>query len=162
MPAASRPRLTALASGMASLKRREMKMDGAVSAEFERFWLVTTYVPNSGNKLVNLDYRTKEWEVDFRAYLAKLGQAKPVILCGDMNVAHSAIDLKNDKSNYNKSAGFTQAEIDELDKLIESGFQDSYRHLYPDQEAYTFWSYRAGARAKNVGWRLDYFLLQVW
>ena len=86
---------------------------------------------------------------------------KPVILCGDMNVAHSAIDLKNDKANYNKSAGYTQAEIDELDKLIECGYQDSYRHLYPDKEAYTFWSYRANARAKNVGWRLDYFLLQV-
>ena len=82
-------------------------------------------------------------------------------MCGDLNVAHTSIDLKNDKSNYNKSAGYTQAEIDEFDKLIESGFKDSYRELYPDKETYTFWSYMGGARAKNVGWRLDYFMLQV-
>jgi len=141
-------------------KAKHDKNGRVTAAEFEKFWLVTTYVPNSGQKLVNLEYRTEEWEVDFRKYLSKLGETKPVILCGDMNVAHSAIDLKNDKANYNKSAGYTQAEIDELDKLIESGYQDSYRHLYPDKEAYTFWSYRANARAKNVGWRLDYFLLQ--
>ena len=128
--------------------------------QYEKFYLVTTYVPNSGRGLVNLDYRTKEWDVAFRNYLSKLGEKKPVILCGDLNVAHTSIDLKNDKSNYNKSAGYTQAEIDELEKLLESGFVDSYRELYPEKEAYTFWSYMGGARAKNVGWRLDYFLLQ--
>ena len=108
-----------------------------------------------------LDYRCEEWETDFRQYLIKLGETKPVILCGDLNVAHSAIDLKNDKANYNKTSGYTQREIDELDKLLEAGFVDSYRELYPDAETYTFWSYMGGARAKNVGWRLDYFLLQV-
>ena len=82
-------------------------------------------------------------------------------MCGDLNVAHTSIDLKNDKANYNKSAGYTQAEIDQFDKLIEAGFMDSYRKLYPDKETYTFWSYRSGARPKNVGWRLDYFMLQV-
>lgn len=131
-----------------------------VTAEFEKFYLVTTYVPNSGRGLVKLDYRTKEWDVAFRNYLVQLGESKPVILCGDLNVAHTSIDLKNDKSNYNKSAGYTQAEIDEFDKLIESGFKDSYRELYPEKETYTFWSYMGGARAKNVGWRLDYFMLQ--
>jgi len=141
-------------------KRKHDVNGRVVSAEFEKFWLVTTYVPNSGRKLENLDYRTNEWEVDFRAYLAKLSESKPVILCGDMNVAHKPIDLTNDKRNYNKTAGYMQAEIDELEKMIESGFEDSYRKLYPDKEAYTFWSYMGGARAKNVGWRLDYFLLQ--
>ena len=128
--------------------------------QYEKFYLVTTYVPNSGRGLVNLDYRTKEWDVAFRNYLTKLGETKPVILCGDLNVAHASIDLKNDKSNYNKTSGYTQAEIDELEKLLDAGFVDSYRELYPEKEAYTFWSYIGGARAKNVGWRLDYFLLQ--
>jgi exodeoxyribonuclease III len=131
-----------------------------LTAEFEEFYLVTTYVPNSGQKLVNLDYRTKEWDIAFREYLIKLGESKPVIMCGDLNVAHTSIDLKNDKSNYNKSAGYTQAEIDQFDKLIEAGFMDSYRKLYPEKEIYTFWSYRGGSRPKNVGWRLDYFMLQ--
>merc|ERR1711962_29270 len=141
-------------------KSKHDKEGRVVTAEYEKFYLVTTYVPNSGRKLVNLDYRTKEWDVAFRKYLTKLGETKPVILCGDLNVAHTSIDLKNDKSNYNKSAGYTQAEIDEFEKLLESGFVDSYRELYPEKEAYSFWSYMGGARAKNVGWRLDYFLLQ--
>ena len=112
--------------------------------------------------MVKLDYRCNEWETDFRKYLLKLGETKPVVLCGDLNVAHKSIDLTNDKSNYNKSAGYTQREIDEFEKLLESGFQDSYRKLYPDKtDAFTFWSYMRGARAKNVGWRLDYFMLQV-
>ena len=118
-------------------------------------------MPNSGRGLVNIEYRCKEWEADFQKYLNKLGETKPVILCGDLNVAHTSIDLKNDKANYNKSAGYTQKEIDEFEKLIDSGFEDSYRTLYPDKEAYTFWTYMGGARAKNVGWRLDYFMLQV-
>jgi len=140
-------------------KPKHDKEGRVVTAEFEEFYLVTTYVPNSSRGLTNLDYRTKQWDVAFRNYLTQLGEAKPVILCGDMNVAHTSIDLKNDKANYNKSAGYTQAEIDEFEKLLESGFVDSYRELYPDKEAYTFWSYMGGARAKNVGWRLDYFLL---
>jgi len=140
-------------------KSKHDKEGRVVTAEYEKFYLVTSYVPNSGRGLVNLDYRTKEWDVAFRNYLNKLGELKPVILCGDLNVAHTSIDLKNDKSNYNKSAGYTQAEIDEFDKLLESGFIDSYRKLYPEEEAYTFWTYMGGARAKNVGWRLDYFLL---
>jgi len=140
------------------------KHDGegrSITAEFEKFYLVTTYVPNSGRGLVKLEYRTKEWDVDFRNYLLKLSEKKPVILCGDLNVAHTEIDLKNPKSNYNKTSGYTQAEIDELEKLMKAGFVDSYRKLYPTNEgAYTFWSYMGGARAKNVGWRLDYFMLK--
>jgi len=131
------------------------------TAEFEKFFLVTSYVPNSGRGLVNLDYRTNEWESDLRNYLTKLNKDKPVIYCGDLNVAHTAIDLKNDKSNYNKSAGYTQAEIDELEKLLELGYVDAYRKLYPaEEDCYTFWSYMGGARSKNVGWRLDYFLMK--
>lgn len=141
-------------------KKKHDEEGRSITAEFEKFYLVTTYVPNSGRKLERLDYRCQEWETDFREYLIKLGEKKPVILCGDLNVAHSAIDLKNDKANYNKTSGYTQREIDELDKLLEVGFVDSYRQLYPDAETYTFWSYMGGARAKNVGWRLDYFLLQ--
>ena len=118
-------------------------------------------MPNSGRGLVTIDYRCDEWETDFREYLVKLSETKPVILAGDLNVAATSMDLKNDKANYNKSAGYTQREIDEFDKLVKAGFQDSYRELYPDTEGYTFWSYMANARAKNVGWRLDYFMLQV-
>lgn len=130
------------------------------TAEFPKFFLVTSYVPNSGRGLVNLDYRTNEWESDLRKYLTKLNKDKPVIYCGDLNVAHTAIDLKNDKSNYNKTAGYTQAEIDELEKLLGLGYVDAYRKLYPaEEDCYTFWSYMGGARAKNVGWRLDYFLM---
>lgn len=131
------------------------------TAEFEKFYLVTSYVPNSGRGLVNLDYRTNEWESDLRNYLTKLNEKKPVIYCGDLNVAHTAIDLKNDKSNYNKTAGYTQAEIDELEKLLGLGYVDAYRKLYPaEEDCYTFWSYMGGARSKNVGWRLDYFLIK--
>jgi len=131
------------------------------TAEFEKFYLVTSYVPNSGRGLVNLDYRTNEWEADLRNYLTKLNEKKPVIYCGDLNVAHTEIDLKNDKSNYNKSAGYTQAEIDELEKLLGLGYVDAYRKLYPaEEDCYTFWSYMGGARSKNVGWRLDYFLMK--
>jgi len=124
--------------------------------------LVTTYVPNSGEGLARLDYRCNEWETDFRKYLIKLSDKKPVILCGDLNVAHKSIDLKNYNANYNKIAGYTQREIDEFEKLLDSGFQDSYRTLYPDTvDAYTCWSYKSNARINNVGWRLDYFMLQV-
>ncbi len=127
-------------------------------AEFKNFYLVNVYVPNSGQKLERLDYR-KKWDVDFRNYLTDLEKTKPVILCGDLNVAHRAIDLKNDKANYNKVAGYTQIEIDGMDNLINSGFVDSFRYFYPDEVAYTYWSYRFKARERNTGWRIDYFLV---
>lgn len=129
-----------------------------ITAEFDAFYLVNVYVPNSGQELVRLDYR-QQWDTDFRTYLSRLKEIKPVILCGDLNVAHQAIDLKNDKSNYNKTAGYTQIEIDGMDHLLEVGFVDSFRHFYPDTEAYTYWSYRFKARERNTGWRLDYFLV---
>ncbi|XP_013416767.1 DNA-(apurinic or apyrimidinic site) lyase isoform X2 [Lingula anatina] len=132
----------------------------AITAEYEKFYLVTSYVPNSGRGLVRLNYRTKEWDEAFREYLLGLEEKKPVILCGDLNVAHKAIDLANPKSNYNKTPGYTQAEIDGLSKLLDKGFVDSFRHLYPDVTgAYSFWTYMGNARSKNVGWRLDYFLI---
>jgi exodeoxyribonuclease-3 len=127
-------------------------------AEFDNFYLVNVYVPNSGRQLVRLDYRTK-WDADFLNYLKKLERIKPVIACGDFNVAHRPIDLKNDKSNYNKTAGYTQIEIDGMDNFIESGFIDSFRLLNPDEVAYTYWSYMFRARERNTGWRIDYFLV---
>ena len=129
-----------------------------VCAEYDRFYLVNVYVPNSGQDLVRLDYR-KKWDTDFRNYLLSLKETKPVLLCGDLNVAHQAIDLKNDISNYNKTAGYTQIEIDGMDNLLEAGFIDSYRYFYPEKEAYTFWSYRFKSRERNTGWRIDYFLV---
>lgn len=129
-----------------------------ITAEFEKFYLVAVYVPNAGKKLVRLDYRM-DWDKDFRAYLKELETKKPVVLCGDMNVAHQEIDLANPKTNK-KNAGFTQEERDSFSTLLDSGFVDSFRHLYPDKKgAYTFWTYMMNARAKNVGWRLDYFIL---
>lgn len=137
----------------------EHDLEGRVlCAEFEEFYLVNTYVPNSGAKLVRLDYR-KTWDDDFRLYLKNLQKTKPVILCGDLNVAHQAIDLKNDKANYNKTAGYTQVEIDGMDKLLNVGLVDSFRYFHPEEAAYTFWSYRFKSRERNTGWRLDYFLV---
>ena len=137
----------------------EHDQEGRVQcAEYENFYLVNVYVPNSGQKLVRLDYR-KQWDEDFRKYLENLKKKKPVILCGDLNVAHRAIDLKNDKSNYNKTAGYTQVEIDGMDNLLASGFVDSFRHFHPEKVAYTYWSYRFKARERNTGWRIDYFLV---
>lgn len=129
-----------------------------ICTEYDTFYLVNVYVPNSGQKLVRLDYR-QQWDVDFSAYLKNLEKTKPVIVCGDLNVAHRAIDLKNDKSNYNKTAGYTQIEIDGMDNLLKDHFVDSFRLLHPDEEAYTYWSYRFKARERNVGWRIDYFLV---
>ncbi len=127
-------------------------------AEYENFFLVNVYVPNSGQKLVRLDYRQK-WDADFLAYLKNLEKTKPVIACGDFNVAHRAIDLKNDKANFNKVAGYTQIEIDGMDKFLEDQFVDSFRLLHPDEVAYTYWSYRFKSRERNTGWRIDYFLV---
>lgn len=128
-----------------------------ICAEYHDFYLVNVYVPNSGKGLVRLNYR-KQWDADYLAYLIELNKIKPVIVCGDFNVAHHAIDLKNDKSNYNKTAGYTQTEIDGMDHLIKAGFTDVFRLKHPESIVYTYWSYRFNARAKNVGWRIDYFL----
>ena len=127
-------------------------------AEFDRFFLVNVYVPNSGQGLKRLDYR-EQWDTTFLKYLKELQTQKPVVLCGDMNVAHRPIDLKNDKSNYNKTAGYTQIEIDALDRLLASGLVDIYREQNPEKVAYTYWSYRFKARERNTGWRIDYFLI---
>lgn len=129
-----------------------------ICAEYEEFYLVNVYVPNSGQGLIRLDYR-QTWDEDFKEYLQNLKKKKPVILCGDLNVAHQAIDLKNDKANYNKSAGYTQIEIDGMTRLLNSGFVDTFRRFYPDTEAYSYWSYRFKARERNTGWRIDYFLV---
>ncbi|UXP33408.1 exodeoxyribonuclease III [Reichenbachiella agarivorans] len=130
-----------------------------ITAEFEDYFLTTVYVPNSKNDLSRLEYR-QGWDADFKNYLKNLEKTKPVIVCGDFNVAHKDIDLARPKANYNKSAGFTQAEIDGMDNFVAAGLIDSFRHLHPDQlDAYSWWSYRAGAKEKNVGWRIDYFLM---
>ena len=127
-------------------------------AEFDRFFLVNVYVPNSGQGLKRLDYR-EQWDTTFLKYLKELQTQKPVVLCGDMNVAHRPIDLKNDKSNYNKTAGYTQIEIDAMDRLLATGLADIYREQNPEKVAYTYWSYRFKARERNTGWRIDYFLI---
>ncbi|XP_048374050.1 DNA-(apurinic or apyrimidinic site) endonuclease [Sphaerodactylus townsendi] len=129
-----------------------------ISAEFPSYFLVTAYVPNAGRGLVRLEYRQR-WDKAFRSYLQGLAARKPLILCGDLNVAHQEIDLKNPKGNK-KNAGFTPEERAGFGELLEAGFSDTFRHLYPDTPyAYTFWTYMMNARAKNVGWRLDYFLV---
>lgn len=126
--------------------------------EFEDFFLICVYVPNSGSELARLDYRQK-WDADFLSYLKNLEKSKPVVVCGDFNVAHKAIDLARPKENYNKSAGYMQAEIDGMDNFVSNGLIDSFRLHHPETIKYTWWSYRAGARQKNVGWRIDYFLV---
>ncbi|MFA9377480.1 MAG: exodeoxyribonuclease III [Lachnotalea sp.] len=128
-----------------------------ITLEFEQFYMITVYVPNSQNELARLDYRLK-WEDDFQTYLNKLEETKPVIVCGDLNVAHKEIDLKNPKANR-KNAGFSDEERGKFTQLLESGFTDTFRYLYPNQaEIYSWWSYRFSARSKNAGWRIDYFL----
>lgn len=129
-----------------------------IAAEFEDYFLVTVYVPNSGNELVRLDYRS-QWDEAFCRYLKNLEKTKPVVVCGDFNVAHQPIDLARPKPNYNKSAGYTQKEIDGFTRFTDHGLVDTFRHFYPDEVKYSWWSYRAGAREKNVGWRIDYFLV---
>lgn len=129
-----------------------------ITLEMEKFFLVNVYVPNSQDGLRRLDYRMR-WEDDFRNYLLKLNATKPVIVCGDLNVAHKEIDLKNPKSNR-KNAGFTDEEREKMTTLLDAGFTDSWRHFYPDTEGvYSWWSYRFQARQKNAGWRIDYFLV---
>jgi len=129
-----------------------------ITLEFDEFYLVTEYTPNSQDMLARLDYRM-QWEDAFRTYVKKLDGLKPVIICGDLNVAHKEIDLKNPSSNR-RNAGFTDEERGKLTELLESGFTDAYRYLYPDVTGvYTWWSYRFNARANNAGWRIDYFLV---
>ncbi len=128
-----------------------------ITLEYPDFYFVTVYTPNSQNELARLDYRMK-WEDDFLAYLKKLEELKPVIFCGDLNVAHKEIDLKNPKTNR-KNAGFTDEERSKFTALVDAGFIDTFRYFYPDLEGvYSWWSYRFSARAKNAGWRIDYFL----
>ena len=129
----------------------------AVTLEFEDFFLVNTYVPNSQNELKRLDYRMR-WEDDFRAYLKQLEKTKPVVVCGDMNVAHEEIDLKNPSTNH-FSAGFSDEERGKMSELLASGFIDSWRFQHPQEVKYSWWSYRMAARQRNVGWRIDYFLV---
>ena len=128
-----------------------------ITLEMEDFYLVTVYTPNSQDGLRRLEYRMK-WEDDFQAYLHKLDEKKPVIVCGDMNVAHQEIDLKNPKTNH-KNAGFTDEEREKMTQLLNNGFIDTFRTLYPEQVTYSWWSYRFRAREKNTGWRIDYFLI---
>ena len=129
-----------------------------ITQEYADFYFVTCYTPNSQRELARLDYRMI-WEDAFRAYLLGLDAKKPVILCGDLNVAHNEIDLKNDKTNH-KNAGFTDEERAKFTELLDSGFTDTFRHLYPDMEGqYTWWSYMFNARANNAGWRIDYFVV---
>jgi len=129
-----------------------------VGLEFKDFYLINVYVPNSGSELKRLEYR-KSWDKEFLKYIHSLNQKKPVILAGDLNVAREKIDLARPDSNYNKTAGFTQTEIDGIDAFINDGFVDSFRKLHPEEIKYTFWNQRFRARDRNVGWRIDYFLV---
>ena len=129
-----------------------------ITMEFEEYYLVTVYTPNSKRELLRLDYRM-EWEADFRAYINSLNEKKPVVFCGDLNVAHKEIDLKNPKTNR-MNAGFTDEEREKMTELLSSGFIDTFRLLHPDEkDIYSWWSYRFKAREKNTGWRIDYFIV---
>jgi len=137
----------------------EHDQEGRITAlEFEKFYIVNVYVPNSGSGMKRLDYR-KQWDKDFLAFNLNLNKNKPVIVGGDFNVAHTEIDLARPKANYNKTSGYTQVEIDGMDNFQKSGFIDSFRAEHPEEKIYTFWSMRFGARARDVGWRIDYFLV---
>lgn len=127
------------------------------AAEFDGFHFVTVYTPNSSSGLKRLPFR-KEWDEAFRGHLSALAKDKPVVCCGDLNVAHQPLDLARPEANYNKTPGYTQEEIDGMTHLLGAGFTDVWRHQNPDKVQYSWWSYRGGAREKNVGWRLDYFL----
>ena len=128
-----------------------------ITLEYEKFYLITVYTPNSQTELRRLDYRVT-WEADFRKFLKNLDAKKPVIVCGDMNVAHEEIDIKNPKGNR-RNAGFTDEEREKMTELLNDGFTDTFRYKYPEQVTYSWWSYRFKAREKNAGWRIDYFLV---
>jgi exodeoxyribonuclease-3 len=137
-------------------KEEHDKEGRVITLEFDEFYFVTVYTPNSKQELARLDYRM-QWENEFRSYIKTLDEVKPVIICGDLNVAHKEIDLKNPSANR-KNAGFTDEERSKFSELLNTGFIDTYRYFYPDKEgAYSWWSYRFSARAKNAGWRIDYF-----
>ena len=139
-------------------KEEHDKEGRVITLEFERFYLINCYTPNSKRELERLGYR-QDWEDDFRSYLVNLNKKKEVILCGDLNVAHKEIDLKNPKQNR-RNAGFTDEEREKMTSLLGSGFVDTFRYLYPDKEdSYTWWSYMANSRARNIGWRIDYFIV---
>ncbi|HRI80612.1 MAG TPA: exodeoxyribonuclease III [Cyclobacteriaceae bacterium] len=129
-----------------------------VTAEFTNYFLVTVYTPNSGDELARLDFRER-WDTEFSNYLSWLKKRKPVIVCGDFNVAHQPIDLSRPKENYNKSAGYTQREIDGFTRLLDTGFVDTFRHFYPKEVKFSYWNYVTFGRDKNVGWRIDHFLV---
>ncbi len=129
-----------------------------ITLEYSDFYLINVYTPNAGQGLKRLDYKA-QWNQDFIAYVIQLDKQKPVIIAGDLNVAHQPIDLKNPKSNYNKTAGYTEIEIKGFEDLLKAGFIDAFRYLYPERVAYTYWNYRFNARARNAGWRIDYFLV---
>ena len=136
----------------------EFDQEGRViAAEFSTYFVVTVYTPNSGSELARLDYR-QMWDDAFREYLLWLNRRKPVIVCGDFNVAHQPIDLSRPKENYNKSAGYMQQEIDGFSKLLDAGFTDTFRHLYPDTVKFSYWNQVIFGREKNIGWRIDHFL----
>jgi exodeoxyribonuclease-3 len=129
-----------------------------ITAEFEDYYLITVYTPNSGEGMKRLDYR-QSWDVAFRDHVAALEEKKPVIICGDLNVAHTEIDLARPKANLNKQSGYTEEEIVGFENLLSAGYFDSFRHFYPEEIKYSWWNYKYGARARNVGWRIDYFLV---
>lgn len=129
-----------------------------VAAEYPHYFVVCVYVPNAGEGLSRLDYRIK-WNEEFQKYLLWLDKRKPVIVCGDLNVAHQPIDLARPKENYNKSAGYTQQEIDGMNRLLAAGFQDVWRDQHPNEVKYSYWNYWMSAREKNIGWRIDYILV---
>lgn len=139
--------------------KEEYDQEGRIiTLEYDEFYLINNYTPNSKRELERLEYR-QQWEDEIRRYLKKLNKTKPVIMCGDLNVAHKEIDLKNPKTNR-RNAGFTDEERAKMTELLEAGFTDSFRYLYPDKEnAYSWWSYMGKAREKNVGWRIDYFIV---
>lgn len=128
-----------------------------LTLEFENFFLVNVYTPNSQNQLARLDYRM-EWEVAFKEYVCQLAENKPVVICGDLNVAHEEVDIKNPATNHN-NPGFTDRERQAMSSLLEAGFTDTFRLLHPAEQKFSWWSYRYGARKKNIGWRIDYFLV---
>ncbi len=131
-----------------------------ITLEFDDYYLVNVYTPNSGRGLTRLGYR-EEWDKLFLNYVQKLEKKKPVVICGDLNVAHTEIDLANPKSNYNKTAGYTQVEIDGIQRLMDAGYVDSFREFVKEKGHYSFWSQMFNARARNVGWRIDYFLVSA-
>lgn len=138
---------------------KEHDQEGRVIVlEFENYYIATVYTPNSGSELKRLEYR-KKWDADFLGYLKTLEKKKPIIVCGDFNVAHKKMDLARPKENYNKTAGYMQEEIDGMDNIVAANFIDTFRYLKPEEIKYSWWSFRAGARERNVGWRIDYVLV---